>query len=97
MKVLLHSFNKVVREEYGMNLEEELNPDCIAVTVKHSLSKMFWECFSWNGLGPIVPIKGSVTGQIIHETEIISISAISEVEIVEIISVLSLKRSDCRN
>jgi hypothetical protein len=34
---------------------------------------------------------------IIHETEIISISAISEVEIVEIISVLSLKRSDGRN
>jgi hypothetical protein len=33
----------------------------------------------------------------IHETEIISISAISEVEIVEIISVLSLKRSDGRN
>ena len=33
----------------------------------------------------------------IHETEIISISAISEVEIVEIISVLSLKKSDGRN
>jgi transposase len=42
---------------------EELNPDCIAVTVKHSPSKMFWGCFTWNGLGPIVPIEGSVTGQ----------------------------------
>ena len=42
---------------------EELNPDCIAVTVKHSPSKMFWGCFSWHGLGPIVPINGSVTGQ----------------------------------
>jgi transposase len=42
---------------------EELNPDCIAATVKHSPSKMFWGCFSWNGLGLIVPIKGSVTGQ----------------------------------
>ena len=42
---------------------EELNPDCVAVTVKHSPSKMFWGCFSWNGLEPIVPIVGSVTGQ----------------------------------
>jgi transposase len=42
---------------------EELNPDCIAVTVKHSPSRMFWGCFSWHGLGPIVPLKGSVTGQ----------------------------------
>ncbi|CAB4474247.1 unnamed protein product [Rhizophagus irregularis] len=42
---------------------EELNPDCVAVTVKHSPNKMFWGCFSWNGLGPIVPINGSVTEQ----------------------------------
>ncbi|GBB88543.1 hypothetical protein RclHR1_15090002 [Rhizophagus clarus] len=42
---------------------EELNPDCVAVTVKHSPSRMFWSCFSWYGLGPIVPLKGSVTGQ----------------------------------
>ncbi|GBC37710.2 IS630 family transposase [Rhizophagus irregularis DAOM 181602=DAOM 197198] len=42
---------------------EELNPNCISVTVKHSPSKMFWRCFSWSGLGPIVPLNGSVTGQ----------------------------------
>ncbi len=42
---------------------EELNPDCIAVTVKHSPSRMFWGCFSWRGFGPIVLLKGSVTGQ----------------------------------
>ncbi|CAB5380207.1 unnamed protein product [Rhizophagus irregularis] len=42
---------------------EELNPDCIAVTVKHNSSKMFWGCFSWNSFGPIVSLNGSVTGQ----------------------------------
>ncbi|CAB5188855.1 unnamed protein product [Rhizophagus irregularis] len=42
---------------------KELNPDCISVTVKHSPSKMFLGCFSWNGLEPIVPLNGSVTGQ----------------------------------
>ncbi|GBC38667.2 transposable element Tcb2 transposase [Rhizophagus irregularis DAOM 181602=DAOM 197198] len=42
---------------------ERLNPDCVAVTVKHSPSRMFWGCFSWRELGPIVPLKGSVTGK----------------------------------
>ena len=44
-------------------LGEELNPDCVSATVKHSPSKMFWGCFSWNSLGPIVLLNGSVTGQ----------------------------------
>jgi transposase len=42
---------------------EMLDSDCVAITVKHSPSKMFWGCFTWYGLGPIVPIEGSVTGQ----------------------------------
>jgi transposase len=42
---------------------EELKPDCVAATVKHSPSKMVWGCFSWHGLGPLVLIKGSVTGK----------------------------------
>jgi hypothetical protein len=33
----------------------------------------------------------------IHETEIISVSAISEIEMVKIISGLNLKKSDSRN
>ncbi|RIA99258.1 hypothetical protein C1645_811741 [Glomus cerebriforme] len=46
-----------------MEEREELNPDCIAVTVKHSPSRMFWGCFSWCELGLIVPLKDSVIGQ----------------------------------
>jgi hypothetical protein len=42
---------------------EKLNPDCIAVTVKHSSSRMFWGCYTYRELGPIVPLKSSVTGQ----------------------------------
>ena len=60
------TFTQFQRGHQGMVWREpgeELNPDCIAVTVKHSPSKMFWGCFSWHGLGPIVPINGSVTGQ----------------------------------
>ncbi len=45
-----------------------MNPDCISVTVKHSPSKMFWGCFSWNGLGPIILLNGSVTGKTHTET-----------------------------
>ena len=46
---------------------EEFHEDCIASTVKHSPSRMFWGCFSWIGLGPIVPLIGSVTGVIYHD------------------------------
>ncbi len=47
---------------------EELNPDCISVTVKHSPSKMFQGYFSWNELEPIVPLNSSVTGKTYAET-----------------------------
>jgi len=56
----MHHFH--IQISYRGEPGEELNPDCIAVTVKHSPSRMFWGCFSWRGLGPIVPLKGSVTG-----------------------------------
>ena len=41
--------------------EEKLDPDYISATVKYSPSKMFWECFSRQGLGPIVPLSGTAT------------------------------------
>jgi len=47
---------------------EELNPDCISVTVKHNLSKMFWEYFFWNELRPIVSLNSSVIGKTHAET-----------------------------
>lgn len=46
---------------------EEFHEDCIASTIKHSPKRMFWGCFSWFGLGPIVPLVGAVTGKTYHE------------------------------
>jgi hypothetical protein len=43
--------------------EEEFDLSCLTATVKHSLSRMFWGCFSWYGLRPLVPLRESVTGQ----------------------------------
>src|SRR5262245_21798072 len=45
--------------------------NCISATVKHSPSCMHWGCFSQQGVGPIVPLHGSVTRsihvQILHK------------------------------
>ena len=56
-------FQQGHQEKIWHELEEKLNSDCIAVTVKYSPSRMFWGCFFWHGLGPIVLLKDSVTGQ----------------------------------
>lgn len=42
--------------------KDEWAPSCVAASVKHSPSRMFWGCFSRQGLGPLVPLVGSVTG-----------------------------------
>jgi len=41
---------------------EEYNISCVSATVKHSPSRMFWGCFSRQGVGPIVPLFGTATG-----------------------------------
>lgn len=43
--------------------EEEFDPSCLTATVKHSPSRMFWGCFSWHKMGPLVPLRESVKGQ----------------------------------
>ena len=43
--------------------EEEFNTSCLNATVKQSPSRMFWGCFLWNGLGPLVPVRESMTGK----------------------------------
>lgn len=50
-------FGRVWREP-----SEEFHEDCIAATVQKSFGRMFWGCFSWVGLGPLVPLEGRVTG-----------------------------------
>lgn len=42
---------------------EEFNSLCISPTVRHSSNRMFWGCFSWYGLGPLVSLQDSVTGE----------------------------------
>jgi transposase len=44
--------------------EEEFNTSCLSATVRHSPTRMFWGCFSWSGLGPLVPVRESMTGKV---------------------------------
>src|SRR5947208_16702383 len=46
---------------------EELQAECLSVTVKNSPRRMFWAGFCIHGLGPIIPLYGSVTGAV-HAT-----------------------------
>ena len=41
---------------------EKWDLDCLSGTVGRSKGRMYWGCFSWYGLGPIVALKSSVTG-----------------------------------
>ena len=40
---------------------EKCDIDCIDCTVKHSPGRMYWGCFSYYGVGPLVLLKSSCT------------------------------------
>jgi transposase len=48
--------------------QEEFDVSCLSATVKHSPSRMFWGCFCYEGLGPLVALRGSVTGEMHAQT-----------------------------
>jgi len=58
----------------GKSVEKEFHEDCIASTVKHSPQRA---CFSFLKLGPIVPLKGSVTGNILSTYAVPTLKAFS--------------------
>ncbi|CAB5330701.1 unnamed protein product [Rhizophagus irregularis] len=55
-------FGRVWRES-----SEEFHENCITSTVQKSFGQMFWGCFFWVGMGPLVPLTGRITGAIHRE------------------------------
>ena len=53
--------NRYVRVWRGPKDEWDLS--CILATIKRSPGRMYWGCFSRKGLGPIVSLQNSVTGE----------------------------------
>ena len=39
-------------------------PKCIVPTVKFGGEVIAWSCFSWFGLGPLVPVKGNLNDSV---------------------------------
>jgi transposase len=58
-----HQFQQNRHSRVWREPEEEFDPSCLSATVKHSPGCMFWGCFSYKGLGPLVALRGSVTGE----------------------------------
>jgi transposase len=58
-----HNRRRVWREPH-----EEYAISCLSATVKHSPGRMFWGCFSYKGLGPLVAVNGTVNGEVHAKT-----------------------------
>jgi transposase len=43
--------------------DEEYARSCLSATVRHSPSRMFWGCFSYQGVGPLVALRERATGE----------------------------------
>ncbi|CAG8598030.1 14060_t:CDS:2, partial [Cetraspora pellucida] len=43
---------------------EEFDESCLVSTIGHSPCLMFWRCFSWHGLGSIVPIHSTINSEV---------------------------------
>ncbi|CAG8839087.1 1878_t:CDS:2, partial [Gigaspora margarita] len=49
------------RERVWRRVTKKYHRECINMTVKYSGgSVMFWDCFSWWGVGPLVEVKGNM-------------------------------------
>ncbi|KAG9294348.1 hypothetical protein G9A89_001853 [Geosiphon pyriformis] len=51
-----------------IELGEEFYEYSIASTIKHNDSRMFWSCFSWEGLNPIIQLVGAVKQECTNKT-----------------------------
>jgi transposase len=41
---------------------EKWDIECLNSTVKRSPGRMYWGCFSWYGVGPLIPLNSTATG-----------------------------------
>ena len=58
VRLFLGSPGHVWREPH-----EKWEIDCIGSSVGRSSGRMYWGCFSWFGVGPLVPLKSNANGK----------------------------------